>query len=49
MNQSKVSLNTYIVSQISEKHMERKLLNKIEGTYKVGETGEKYKPTFFRL
>jgi predicted HicB family RNase H-like nuclease len=43
-----ISLNTYIVSLISERHIERNLLNKIEGTfssfsnrsqstYKVGE------------
>lgn len=49
-----ISLNTYIVSLLSERHTERKLLNKIEGTfssfanrsqstYKVGENGVKYK------
>ena len=49
-----ISLNTYIVSLISERHMERILLNRIEHTfaslanrsqttYKVGENGTKYK------
>jgi len=49
-----ISLNTYIVSLLSERHVERKLLNRIEGTfssfanrsqstYKVGENGTKYK------
>jgi predicted HicB family RNase H-like nuclease len=49
-----ISLNTYIVSLLSERHIERKLLNKIEhtfslfanksqATYKVGENGTKYK------
>lgn len=49
-----ISLNTYIVSLLSERHMERKMLNKIEGTisgldnrtqttYKVGENDVKYK------
>ena len=49
-----ISLNTYIVSLLSERHIERKLLNDIEGTissfddrsqttYKVGESGTKYK------
>ena len=49
-----ISLNTYIVSLLSERHVERNLLNKIEGTisgfdnrpqttYKVGENAMKYK------
>ena len=49
-----ISLNTYIVSLLSEKHIERKLLNKIEDTfssfdnrsqktYEVGENSMKYK------
>jgi antitoxin HicB len=49
-----ISLNTYIVSLLSERHIERKLLNKIEDTfssfdnrsqttYKVGESSVKYK------
>jgi antitoxin HicB len=49
-----ISLNTYIVSLISERHMERKLLNRIEHTFtslanrsqakfKVGENDMKYK------
>ena len=49
-----ISLNTYIVSLLSERHIERKLLDKIEDTfslfgnrsqttYKVGDNGVKYK------
>ena len=49
-----VSLNTYIVSLLSERHMERKLLNEIEDsfsslddraktTYKIGEKEKKYR------
>ena len=49
-----ISLNTYIVSLLSERHMERKLLNRIEhtftslanrsqATYKVGEKQKKYR------
>jgi len=49
-----ISLNTYIVSLLSERHIERKLQNMIEDTfssfdtrsqtaYKVGENGMKYK------
>ncbi len=50
----KISLNTYIVSLLSERHIEKKLLNMIEGkitafnnrsqaTYKVGESEKKYR------
>jgi predicted HicB family RNase H-like nuclease len=49
-----VSLNTYLVSLLSERHTERNLLNKIEGafssfhnrsqtTYKIGERDTKYR------
>jgi len=49
-----ISLNTYIVSLLSERHIEKKLLNRIEDTfssfdnrsqaaYKVGESEKKYR------
>jgi antitoxin HicB len=49
-----ISLNTYIVSLLSERHIEKRLLNRIEDTissfdnrpqaaYKVGESKKKYR------
>ena len=49
-----ISLNTFIVSLLSERHVEKKLLNRIEDTisnfdnrshpgYKVGENGKNYR------